>query len=370
MNKSYRHPSPVPATPPLRTIDFDYSLPPDRIAQTPTPQRDQSRLLLVHRSPHTLHHARFQQLPEFLRPHDLLVLNNSRVFPARLRGHKETPQGARIEALLLEPDPPGGWWTLLRPGKRIRPGSTLVFPGHPLSLQGVVHSKSEEGAYRIEFTPPDAVLPYAEQHGEIPLPPYINRSQPNPQDRDRYQTVYAQTPGSVAAPTAGLHFTPELLSRIRNLGCRLASVTLHVGLGTFLPVKTDSPLDHRMHEESYVVPEETALAIQETRSLGGRVIAVGTTTLRVLESVARQHQGQVLPQSGRTRLFLYPPADFHVVNGLITNFHLPQSTLLMLVSAFASPGATSGRRQMLDAYAHALKEGYRFFSYGDAMFIQ
>jgi S-adenosylmethionine:tRNA ribosyltransferase-isomerase len=354
----------------LRTADFDYPLAPHHIAQTPTSQRDQSRLLVFHRSPPALHHTLFQQLPDFLHPNDLLVLNNSRVFPARIRGHKSSPQGARIEALLLEPDPQGGWWTLLRPGKRIRPGSTLVFPGHPVTLQGVVHSKSDEGAYRIELTPPDAVLAYAEQHGEIPLPPYIDRSQPDPQDRDRYQTVYAQSPGSVAAPTAGLHFTPELLTRIRNLGCRIAEVTLHVGLGTFLPIKSDSPLDHRMHEESYVVPPETAQAIQETRARHGRVLAVGTTTLRVLESVARQHQGQVLPQSGRTRLFLHPPADFHVVNGLITNFHLPQSTLLMLVSAFASPGSTSGRLRMLDAYAQALKAGYRFFSYGDAMFIQ
>lgn len=353
------------------TADFDYSLPPDRIAQHPTPTRATSRLLALNRQNGSTRLATFPNLLDFLRPHDLLVLNNSKVIPARLRGVK-IDGGGRLEILLLEPSDAGGWWVLLRPGKRVRPGSQLrLLPGHPTapSLEARVMEKNPDGHCRLEFAPGIEVLDFAFRFGEMPLPPYIHRPTTEPEDHHRYQTVYAREPGSAAAPTAGLHFDTQLLGRIRALGVNTAEVTLHVGVGTFAPVKVDHASDHVMHEERYSIPDETADLIRRTRETGGRVIAVGTTSLRTLESVARENQGRVRPGTGRTRLFLYPPSDFLVTDGLLTNFHLPRSTLLMLVAAFASPGRTVGRDWVLAAYRLAIDQGFRFFSYGDAMLL-
>ncbi len=356
----------------MLTSDFDYSLPENLIAQHPNPARSASRLLVLHRSSRQTQLTSIPNLPSLLRPGDLLVLNNSRVIPARLRGHK-LDGGGKIEILLLEPAETGGWWTLLRPGKRVRPGSRVDFtprsPGSEPALPGVVAEKNADGHCRIEFLAGGDVIDFACRHGEMPLPPYIRRPSPEPGDSERYQTVYAREPGSAAAPTAGLHFDAGLLDQLRARGIETCEVTLHVGVGTFAPVKTDRPDDHSMHSERYEVPVLTAEKVNATRKAGGRVIAIGTTSLRTLESVARQHDGRLAPGPGRTRLFLHPPADFLITDGLLTNFHLPRSTLLMLVSAFAAPGSESGRDLVLSAYRQAVAEQFRFFSYGDAMLL-
>jgi S-adenosylmethionine:tRNA ribosyltransferase-isomerase len=278
-----------------------------------------------------------------------------------------------VEALLVEEVAPNDWWTMLRPGKRVRVGSEIQLVDRAGRATGVLAKcveKNSEGHSRLRFTGVANIFDALAELGEIPLPPYIERAAHFDQERDadRYQTVYAQTAGSVAAPTAGLHFTPELLGKIHTRGVRTAFVTLHVGLGTFAPVKVEELKDHVMHEERYAVPEETARLVWETRAAGGRIVAVGTTSLRVLESVAR-HLGDLCAGEGRTRLFVFPPGKFAVVNALLTNFHLPESTLLMLVSAFAAPGEVRGRERVLAAYAEAVRERYRFFSYGDAMLI-
>jgi S-adenosylmethionine:tRNA ribosyltransferase-isomerase len=358
--------------PAVRTADFHYELPPELIAQKPASQRDQSRLLVVERRIGALAHRQFRDLLEYLRPGDLLVMNDSKVIPARLRGLKPDSGGA-VEALLVEEAAPNIWWVMLRPGKRVRPGTRIEWLDHSgqrTNVSAVCVEKNAEGHCLLRFEGVAQILDHLDQLGEMPLPPYIERAPHanQPADVERYQTVYAQAAGSVAAPTAGLHFTPELLEEIQRRGVGVRFVTLHVGIGTFHPVKVDDVTQHTLHEERFQVPTETAAALAETKARGGRVIATGTTTLRVLESVAREF-GEVRAMSGRTRLFVYPPATFKVVDALVTNFHLPESTLLMLVSAFVAPGEMRGRELILGTYAEAIRERYRFFSYGDAMFI-
>ncbi len=357
----------------MRTADFDFVLPPKLIAQVPVPERDQSRLLVLHRSSGQIAHQNFRQFPDYLRAGDVLVLNNSRVIPARLRG-VNAQSGGQFEILLLEENALNDWWVMLRPGKRARIGAEIILrdlAGNPTAARANVIATNEEGHRRLKFSGTADIRELRETIGEIPLPPYITRAHPGelPDDKIRYQTVYAAPPGSVAAPTAGLHFTAALLAEIRSLGVSVCFVTLHVGLGTFAPVKAESLAGHAMHEERYELSEETARLINEAKAAGRRVIAVGTTTVRVLESVAAQHHGQLVAGAGRTRIFIYPPRKFEIVEALLTNFHLPRSTLLMLVSAFAAPGETRGREIVLSAYAAAIREHYRFFSYGDAMLL-
>jgi len=357
----------------VRTSDFDFELPPELIAQIPVEDRDQSRLLVLERSTGRIQHRRFADLPEFLRPGDLLILNNSRVLRARLWATKDSG-GAEVEILLLEESEANVWWALLRPGKRIRARTQLSLKDTTQSSAGVgveVLRKSAEGQYLLKFSGTRDITEELDRLGEIPLPPYITRrSHTAPiNDAERYQTVYADRLGSVAAPTAGLHFTDRLLSQIRAKGVAIRHVTLHVGLGTFAPVKAESLENHIMHEERFELSLETAEAIRKTRRAGGRIVAVGTTSVRVLEAVAASLAGNIAPAAGRTRIFIYPPYPFRMVEALVTNFHLPRSTLLMLVSAFAAPNETRGGELILSAYAEAIRERYRFFSYGDAMLI-
>jgi S-adenosylmethionine:tRNA ribosyltransferase-isomerase len=354
----------------MRTAEFDFALPFALIAQTPAHARDQSRLLVLERAQGKLVHRSFVDLPEYLRPGDVLVLNDSRVIPARLRG-RNIRTGGKFELLLLEENAANDWWAMLRPGKRASPGTKIAIldrNGQPSSVLATIIGTNAEGHRRLQFSGTQNVLIELESLGEVPLPPYINRADPQPEDRDRYQTVFARTDGSVAAPTAGLHFTPEVLDKIRGRGVKVCFVTLHVGPGTFAPVKAATVADHLMHEERFEVGAETVRVINEAGA-GSKVIAVGTTTLRVLESVALQHQGRIAAGAGRTRIFIHPPFQFNIVDSLLTNFHLPRSTLLMLVSAFASPGETRGRELVLGAYQEAIARRYRFFSYGDAMLI-
>ncbi|MGN6387496.1 MAG: tRNA preQ1(34) S-adenosylmethionine ribosyltransferase-isomerase QueA [Verrucomicrobiota bacterium] len=356
----------------MRTADFNYHLPPDLIAQKPLHQRDLSRLLVLNRSLRNFSHHHFSEFPRFFSNGDLLVINNSKVVPARLRALKPST-GAKIEIFLVEQLNSNDWWCLLKPGKRVDIGTQLLLldkPKQPTHIAATVQEKNAAGHYRLAFSSPAPLLQELSRIGEVPLPPYIARDQtgPGPEDLERYQTVFAKTDGSVAAPTAGLHFTPKILDEIRAQGAEIAEITLHVGLGTFAPVKTESLEDHQMHQERYVLSTEAADAIQRAKSSGKKVFAAGTTSLRVLETVARE-RGKVEACEGSTRLFLYPPAEFKVVDALLTNFHLPESTLLMLVSAFAAPGSTTGRDLIMDAYAAAIRERYRFFSYGDAMLI-
>ena len=356
----------------MRTADFDYPLPPELIAQAPAPTRDGSRLLVLHRTDSRTEHRQFRELPDYLRAGDVLVLNNSRVLRARLRGHKPST-GGQVELLLVEEVAPNEWWTLLRPGKRVRVGAEIQLRtngGVPSLVRAVVLEKNDEGHCRVRFTGTPNLLDELETHGEIPLPPYIERAA-GTEDDARYQTVFAQPAGSVAAPTAGLHFTPALLDELRARGVQIHFITLHVGLGTFLPVKADNLADHVMHEERFELPADTTDAINAAKREGRRIIAVGTTTVRVLESAAAlsTFNFQLSALQSRTRIFIHPPYEFRVVDALLTNFHLPQSTLLMLVSAFAAPGELRGRELMLATYAEAVRERYRFFSYGDAMLL-
>jgi S-adenosylmethionine:tRNA ribosyltransferase-isomerase len=357
----------------MQTADFDFILPPELIAQHPAPQRDESRLLVLHCEDGRIEHRRFREVLDFFRAGDLLVLNNSRVIPARLHGRKAC-SGGRFEILLLEENAGNDWWAMLRPAKRARVGTQIVLHdtnGIVTGIQALVLEMNEEGHRRLKFSGTPDIIHELERLGEVPLPPYITRTKASElrEDRERYQTVYARTDGSVAAPTAGLHFTPELLQQICDRGVRVCSVTLHVGAGTFLPVTAEVPSAHRMHEERFMLDEETAGAVNEAKAAGRRVIAVGTTTVRVLESVAAQNSGKLAETSGKTAIFIHPPFSFQIVDGLLTNFHLPRSTLLMLVSAFAAPGETRGREKILSAYAEAIRERYRFYSYGDAMLI-
>ena len=357
----------------MRTADFDYPLPDELIAQHPAGRRDASRLMVVNRQAWEVAHQTFQDLPTRLRAGDLLVFNNSKVIPARLRG-RNAHSGGRFEILLVEEVAPNDWWAMLKPGRRARPGTEITLLDHAGAATAVsarVVEVNAEGHRRLQFCGTPELLNELTNLGETPLPPYIRRVAGSDlrEDDNRYQTVYAQPPGSLAAPTAGLHFTPELLSTLAARGVETAFVTLHVGLGTFAPVKAEALAGHVMHEERYEVSAAAAALIQAARAESRRVIAVGTTTLRVLESVAAANEGQVTAGPGRTRIFIHPPARFRVVDALLTNFHLPCSTLLMLVSAFAAPGEVRGRELILRAYAEAVRERYRFFSYGDAMFI-
>jgi len=349
----------------MRVEDFDFELPPDQIAQEPAAMRDGSRLMVLDRVTGVVTHRRFADLPDELGEGDLLVLNDTKVLPVRLRGTK--PTGGRVEILLVEPSSAENgapvWRALVSGSKSIRPGIELaVAPGF-----AVVPLAREADVWRVKLViAPGDPLAAIEAAGEMPLPPYIHRKEGDPRallDRERYQTVYARVPGAVAAPTAGLHFTPELLARLASRGVETAFVTLHVGLGTFSPLRVTEVASHRMHDEAFVIPEATADAIARTRARGGRVIAVGTTVARTLETGGGE-DGAVVSGSGRSALFVYPGFRFRVVDALVTNFHLPQSTLLMLVCAFA------GTRAVLAAYRLAVNEGYRFFSYGDAMFVR
>ena len=357
----------------LRPADFDYLLPPELIAQQPAPARDASRLLVLHGREARWEHRHFPDLLQHITPGDALIFNDTRVIPARLWGNK-AGSGGQIEMLLTEENNPNDWWALLRPGKRVRAGTEIHLTdtsGNATPHTAVVLEKNPDGQCRLQFSGSENIFTALEQLGETPLPPYIERvpHHASAGDRERYQTVFAQAPGSVAAPTAGLHFTPALLAQLRDAGAQIGFVTLHVGLGTFAPMKAATLGDHVMHEERYNLPATTAELITRTRASGRRVFAIGTTTARVLESVAAQHHGVLVPGRGRTRIFIHPPARFQIVDALLTNFHLPQSTLLMLVSAFAAPGELRGRDLLLAAYADAIRKRYRFFSYGDAMLL-
>ena len=345
----------------LKTSDFFYELPPELIAQTPLERRDSSRLLCVDRKTGELSHKHFYDIIDMLEPNDVLVINDSKVIPARLYGHAEGREDAAIELLLLRSRGLDTWETLVKPGKRAKIGARLVF-GDGL-LTGEITDIVEEGNRLIRFDYDrqaySNVYEILHKIGLMPLPPYITERL---RDNGRYQTVYAKEEGSAAAPTAGLHFTDELLGKIREKGVAIAPVMLHVGLGTFRPVKAESLNDHVMHTEYFSVSEESADLINARRAAGGRVIAVGTTSCRTLESVTDEN-GVVHPMCGETGIFIYPGYRFKAVDALITNFHLPESTLLMLVSAFYS------REKMLEVYQTAVEQRYRFFSFGDAMFI-
>jgi S-adenosylmethionine:tRNA ribosyltransferase-isomerase len=356
----------------MRTADFHFDLPPELIAQSPAPQRDQSRLLVLTRAENRVAHRHFPNILEYFRAGDVLVLNNSRVIPARLRG-VNAKTGGKFEIFLLEENGVNDWWAMLRPGKRAPIGTQIKIGNRKSEITNItatVGNVNDEGHRRLQFSGVKNLFNELDALGEIPLPPYIERAAELSEDKERYQTVFAKPAGSVAAPTAGLHFTPELLEKIRARGVKICFVTLHVGAGTFLPVKAENIADHKMHAERFEIGEETVLAVNEAKKNGRKVFAVGTTAIRTLETVARKNGGKLNIHEGKTDIFIFPPAEFQIVDALLTNFHLPQSTLLMLVSAFAAPGEKSrGRELILSAYAEAIRERYRFFSYGDAMLI-
>ncbi len=336
--------------------EFDYELPEELIAQDPLEDRASSRLLILDKETGQLQHRTFRDIREEIHPGDCLVINNTRVIPARLYGTREGT-GALVEVLLLKRIGGDLWETLVRPGKKARPGMVLDFGGQ---MKGTVEDIVEDGNRRIRFSYEGIFEEILDRLGEMPLPPYITHKL---KDRERYQTVYAKYDGSAAAPTAGLHFTQELLEEIRAKGVRIAEITLHVGLGTFRPVKVDKVEEHHMHSEFYQVSEEAADLVNRTRAEGGRIIAVGTTSCRTLES-ASDEAGVLHAGSGNTDIFIYPGYQFKIVDALITNFHLPKSTLMMLVSALA------GKDNIMHAYQEAIRERYRVFSFGDAMFIR
>lgn len=340
----------------MKTSDFYYDLPQELIAQDPLEDRSSSRLLHLSMKDGSVEHRHFTDILDYLKEGDCLVVNDTRVIPARLYGHKEET-GALIEILLLKRKENDIWECLVKPGKKARPGAKLVF-GDGI-LKGEIIDVVEEGNRLIQFQYEGIFEEILDQLGEMPLPPYITHKL---EDKNRYQTVYAKNDGSAAAPTAGLHFTQELLQKVQEKGVKIAHVTLHVGLGTFRPVKVDDVENHHMHSEFYVVEEDQAKLINDTKKQGGRVISVGTTSCRTLES-ATDEEGVLHPGSGWTEIFIYPGYQFKMIDGLITNFHLPESTLMMLVSALA------GKDRIMAAYEEAVKERYRFFSFGDAMFI-
>ena len=340
----------------MKKSDFYFDLPPELIAQTPIAQRDASRLLVLDKTTGATEHRHFFDLPEYLHPGDCLILNDSRVLPARLLGHR-VPGGGACEILLLIDRGDNVWECLVRPGKKLRKGAKVSFGDGELTAE--IAEELPDGNRLVKFFYEGIFLEVLDRLGKMPLPPYIKEEL---QDQERYQTVYSKVLGSAAAPTAGLHFTPELLEQIKAKGVNIGYVTLHVGLGTFRPVKEDDIEQHDMHSEYCVIPPETATLINETKARGGRVICVGTTSCRTLESWA-QEDGHMEPSAGWTSIYIYPGYRFKVMDALVTNFHLPQSTLIMLVSALA------GREHVLHAYEEAVKERYRFFSFGDAMFV-
>lgn len=354
----------------MQTSEFHYDLPRELIAQQPLPERTQARMLVVRRRDGSIIHRRVLDLPEFLNPDDLLLVNDTRVFPARVFGRK-AKTGGTVEILLIEETADGAWEAFLRSSRSCPPGTRLSLAGGKLDAE-VVGPAPTSGRYFLKFFQDRPLPEILEEEGVMPLPPYIRRPRPTVNDghgdecrtldRERYQTVYARATGAIAAPTAGLHFTLELLAALEQRGIRRAAVTLHVGPGTFKPVKTDRVEDHRMEAERFIIPAETARLIGETRARRGRVVAVGSTVVRTLENAAAE-TGAVAPAAGRCSLFIYPPFRFRAVDALLTNFHLPRSTLLMMVSAFA------GRDLIQEAYRTAVRERYRFYSYGDCMLI-
>lgn len=344
----------------MKTSDFDFELPEALIAQHPPERRDLSRMMALDRRTGETAHRSILDFPEHLRPGDTLVLNNTRVIPARTFGAKES--GGKVECLFVEPvdGVPDEWLVMMKSSRRPKPGSTVSLPG---GMDLTVLENRTDGLNRVRAAGPMEVMDLLREHGHTPLPPYIHREADDPEDPERYQTVYASRPGAVAAPTAGLHFTPGLLEEIRSRGVDIVELTLHVGPGTFRPVKAEKVTDHRMDEERYEVPEETARILNATRERGGRVVAVGSTSVRTLETVVRP-DGSFPAGSGRSGIYIYPPFTYRAVDAILTNFHLPRSTLLMMMSAF------SHRGHLLKAYAEAVEAGYRFFSYGDCMLIE
>lgn len=366
----------------MKTNEFNYELPERLIAQHPADRRDGSRMMVLFRDEGRWEHRQFSDLPNFLKPHDVLVVNNTRVIPARMIGKKQNT-GGRIEVFLLEETEPRVWKILMKASsRRPAPGEKIIFDASERSAHGVgappggagtpctrdvltatMISDGEMGEAIVRFETDRPVVEWAEELGDTPLPPYINREAGSlDEDRERYQTVFARHPGAVAAPTAGLHFTPELFDKLSKQDIQKAEVTLHVGLGTFRPVSAENVEEHLMEEERYVISDDTARAIRKSKDAGGRIVAVGSTSVRTLETVAAQ-KGEITAGEGRTDIFIYPPYSFKAADVILTNFHLPKSTLLMMMSAFA------GRELMLDAYAEAVREEYRFFSYGDCMLI-
>ncbi|MCM3122550.1 tRNA preQ1(34) S-adenosylmethionine ribosyltransferase-isomerase QueA [Mesobacillus sp. AQ2] len=336
---------------------FDFHLPEELIAQTPLEQRAESRLMVLNKETGSLEHDIFKNIKNYLMPGDCLVLNDTKVLPARLFGLKEDT-GAKIEVLLLKQLEDDEWETLVKPAKRVKEGTKITF-GDGL-LTAVCTGEAEHGGRNMKFSYEGIFYEVLEQLGEMPLPPYIKEQL---EDKDRYQTVYARERGSAAAPTAGLHFTESLLEDIKEMGVHIAFITLHVGLGTFRPVSVDSIEEHDMHSEFYQVTEGTALLLNTVREQGGRIITVGTTSTRTLETIATANDGKFVAENGWTSIFIYPGYEFKAIDGMITNFHLPKSTLIMLISALA------GRENVLNAYNKAVEEKYRFFSFGDAMLI-
>lgn len=340
-----------------KTSDYFYELPEELIAQTPVEPRDHSSMLVLDRETGKTQHKHFYDVLDYLKPGDCLILNDSRVLPARIFGTKKDT-GAHVEFLLLKCVGNNKWETLVKPGRKAKVGAEFVFS--PGVLEGKITDVLEDGNRIIDFSCEGNFYTILEELGKMPLPPYITEEL---KDQERYQTVYSHELGSAAAPTAGLHFTKELLKKIEEKGVKIGYVTLHVGLGTFRPVKAENITEHKMHSEHYHLPKETADLINETKKNGGRVIAVGTTSCRTLESVATFNDGKILESDGWTSIFIYPGYEFKVLDGLITNFHLPESTLIMLVSAFA------GYEHVMTAYKEAVEKRYRFFSFGDAMLI-
>lgn len=343
--------------------DFDYELPEELIAQMPADKRENSRMLVLNRDSHTLEHKHFYDIVDLIEPDSLLVLNDTKVLPARLRGHKET--GANIEIFLLKQTVEDCWDVLIKPSKRVKPG-TIVKVSDELSVE-VLERLEDDGEWSVRLLFEGDVLDVLHRNGNIPLPPYIERKMQSDDlkklDFERYQTVYARDEGSVAAPTAGLHFTQDILKKLADKGVEIKYVTLNVGLGTFRPVKCENVLEHKMHSEAFEISEDTACAVNNAKREGRKIIAVGTTTVRTLET-AYQQFGEVKACRSASELFIYPPYEFKVVDNLITNFHLPKSTLLMLVSALA------GKEFIFEAYREAIAQKYRFYSYGDCMYIR
>lgn len=343
--------------------EFDYELPENLIAQLPAEKRENSRMMVLERGSHTISHKHFYDIVDLIEENTLLVLNNTKVMPARLIGHKDT--GAKIEVFLLKQLKEQEWEVLIKPSKRVKP-NTVIKISDELSVRAIKKTE-EDGGWIVELIYEGNILDILHRNGNIPLPPYIERKFTNEEikklDFERYQTVYAKDEGSVAAPTAGLHFTEEILEKLKNKGVEIAYVTLNVGLGTFRPVKCENILDHKMHSETFEIPEETARKINEAKANGKKITAVGTTTVRTLETAFQQF-GEIRECHSASELFIYPPYEFKVIDNLITNFHLPKSTLLMLVSALA------GKDFIFEAYKEAVENKYRFFSYGDCMFIK
>lgn len=341
----------------MKTSDFYYDLPQELIAQTPLSDRAASRLMVLDKNTGKIEHKTFRDIKSYLSPGDCLVINDTKVIPARLIGERKLT-GARVEILLLKRIDANTWETLVYPGKKAKPGNIIAFGGGLLEAE--ITSVTEGGNRIVRFSYEGVFEELLDRLGQMPLPPYITEKL---EDKTRYQTVYAKNDGSAAAPTAGLHFTPELLSEIKNMGVSIASLTLHVGLGTFRPVKVEDVTNHKMHSEFFSLSKDQADLINSVKQNGGKIIAVGTTTTRTLESIADEN-GFLTPKSGETDIFIYPGYKFKIVNNLITNFHLPESTLLMLVSALA------GKENIMKAYEEAIANRYRFFSFGDAMFIK